>query len=333
MNFIPKWIDSSLFPIPTIQNIPKWNTIKELYSPIKQNNHTYYILYSQKDNVTSFSRSQKKALASVDNNNYIQTEYSLLYLHGYTSSPKEQYPLLDIISKKLRANAISIRMDGHGIPLGSMHFLSQERWYQSALEGLATAKKLGKKVIIISCSTGSTLGLLLSTRKTAQTEQSLHICISPNLGIYLSKSIKMLSLHSLIQKIIYFISYFTKKTAIVLKAKVHNSFHTSITTLDQPISAVHPMLQLVYLAWKIRRKTPQRFVIPTMIFAKKNDTVVDFSLTKKFFKTLRLAQFVQLPTTKFEHSHVLAGDALSPSTTVDMANAILNNINTYFQIT
>ncbi len=333
MSFIPDWIDSPLLPIPTIQNLPLWYITKEANISLKKNSRTDFILYSRNGNrITSQPSLQKNtAISHSKKNKYIQTEYSILYLHGYTSSPKEQYPLVDIISKKLRANTISIRMDGHGISLGSMHFLSQEQWYQSALEGLTVANKLGKKVIVISCSTGSTLGLLLSARETAHIEQSLHICLSPNLGIYLSKLVRILYLHPLIQRAIYYISYLAKHSAIVLRAKAHNTFHESITTLEQPLSAVHPMLQLVYLLWNIRKKTPHRFIVPTTVFAQENDRVVDFALTKKFFKNLASTHFAQLPTTTFTHSHILAGDALSPNTTNSMANAILTTITHHFK--
>ena len=91
------------------------------------------------------------------------TEYVLLYLHGFTASRREGYPITHDFLQEFKVNAYLPRLAGHGLitaePLLDM---TPARLYGSAQEALAVAHKLGKKVIIMATSTGCTLALMLA---------------------------------------------------------------------------------------------------------------------------------------------------------------------------
>lgn len=91
------------------------------------------------------------------------TEYVLLYLHGFTASRYEAYPVTHDFVKEFRVNAYLPRLAEHGLlvdePLLDM---SPANLYESAKEALVIAHKLGRKVIVMGTSTGCTLGIMLA---------------------------------------------------------------------------------------------------------------------------------------------------------------------------
>jgi esterase/lipase len=91
------------------------------------------------------------------------TEYVLLYLHGFSASWREGYPVNEEFAKNFGCNAFFVRLASHGVvsenPLIDM---TPERLYESAKEALVVAHQLGQKVVIMGCSTGCTLGLKLA---------------------------------------------------------------------------------------------------------------------------------------------------------------------------
>jgi esterase/lipase len=91
------------------------------------------------------------------------TEYVLLYLHGFSASRREGYPVNEDFAHHFGCNAFLARLASHGLiaddPLIDM---TPERLYESAKEALVLAGQLGKKVVIMGCSTGCTLALKLA---------------------------------------------------------------------------------------------------------------------------------------------------------------------------
>jgi esterase/lipase len=86
-----------------------------------------------------------------------------LYLHGFSASWYEGYPANVEFAKYFDCNAYFPRLASHGIetddPLIDM---TPDRLWESAKEALMVARTIGKKVIIMSTSTGGTLALKLA---------------------------------------------------------------------------------------------------------------------------------------------------------------------------
>jgi esterase/lipase len=110
-----------------------------------------------------------------------KTDYAVLYLHGFSASQEEGDPVHYEFAQHFGCNLYLSRLYEHGIdtkePL--LHFTAEGVW-NSAKEAFAIAKQLGKKVIIISTSTGGTLAL-----KLAATYPDIAglILLSPNIAI------------------------------------------------------------------------------------------------------------------------------------------------------
>jgi len=92
-----------------------------------------------------------------------QTEYSIVYLHGFAGSYQDGYPVNVNIADTLHANIYLARWSGHGlVPPHSLNDFTPDNAWTSAKEALAIGKRIGKKVIIMSTSTGGTLALKLA---------------------------------------------------------------------------------------------------------------------------------------------------------------------------
>ncbi|MBW6535462.1 MAG: hypothetical protein K0B11_10665 [Mariniphaga sp.] len=92
-----------------------------------------------------------------------RTDYCLLYLHGFSASWYEGYPANVEFAKHFGMNVYMPRLASHGLetedPLIDM---TPDNLWESAKEALMVARSLGKNVIIMSTSTGGTLGLQLA---------------------------------------------------------------------------------------------------------------------------------------------------------------------------
>lgn len=110
-----------------------------------------------------------------------ETEYALVYLHGFSASQEEGDPVHYEFAQEFGCNLYLSRLDAHGIdttdPLAS--FTADGVW-ASAKEAYAIGKKLGKKVILMATSTGGTLALKLAAEFP---DIAGLILLSPNIAI------------------------------------------------------------------------------------------------------------------------------------------------------
>ncbi|WP_214229557.1 alpha/beta hydrolase [Pedobacter sp. B4-66] len=116
-----------------------------------------------------------------DTANKQQTEYAIVYLHGYSASKEEGNPTHINLAKKIKANLYLARLADHGIDtVSAMEYFTADRLWESAKQALEIGKRLGKKVILVGTSTGGTL-----TLKLAATYPDIYsiILISPNVAI------------------------------------------------------------------------------------------------------------------------------------------------------
>ena len=110
-----------------------------------------------------------------------KTEYAVVYLHGFSASQEEGDPVHYDFAQKFGCNLYLSRLDAHGVdtmePLAS--FTAEGLW-NSAKEAYAIGKQLGKKVILMSTSTGGTVALKLAAEYP---EIAGLILLSPNISI------------------------------------------------------------------------------------------------------------------------------------------------------
>ena len=110
-----------------------------------------------------------------------KTEYAVVYLHGFSASQEEGNPVHHEFAKKFGCNLYLARLAEHGVdttePLAN--YTAEKSW-RSAVEAYAIGKQLGRKIILMSTSTGGTLALKLCAEFP---DITANIMMSPNIAI------------------------------------------------------------------------------------------------------------------------------------------------------
>ena len=110
---------------------------------------------------------------------HTKTEYVVLYLHGYSASPMEGDGIHTYFAERYGSNMYLARLAEHGIKEeDAMLKLTPKGLMDSAKEAIAIAQTLGEKVVILSASTGSTLGNYLAAENPGLIHG--HLMYSPN---------------------------------------------------------------------------------------------------------------------------------------------------------
>jgi len=119
-----------------------------------------------------------------------RSEYAVVFLHGFSASKVEGRPVTTRFAEEFGMNLLEARLFGHGLDTSdALIDLTPENYLNSAREAVALAKVIGEKVIVMSSSTGGTLGLYLAAHDP---EIAAVICYSPNIEIFDPKA-KMLT--------------------------------------------------------------------------------------------------------------------------------------------
>ena len=122
--------------------LEKWIKQKEAEAPVRKDNQARILWRNEIPQVT---------------------EYSIVYLHGFGGSYRDGYPVNVQVADSLGANLYLSRWAGHGLKPGTaMEDFSPDAAWESAKEALVIGQKIGKKVIIMSTSTGGTLAIKLA---------------------------------------------------------------------------------------------------------------------------------------------------------------------------
>src|SRR5690348_7532510 len=92
-----------------------------------------------------------------------KTEYSIVYLHGFSASQMEGDPIHRDFAKEFGCNLYLTRLADHGIDTTEVLLqFTADRFWESSKEALAIGKAIGDKVILMSTSTGGTTAILLA---------------------------------------------------------------------------------------------------------------------------------------------------------------------------
>jgi len=111
-----------------------------------------------------------------------KTDYSLVYLHGFSASQEEGNPVHMDIARKFGCNLYLSRLAEHGLDSSEQLLnLTADNLWESSKQALVIGKQLGQKVILIGTSTGATLALKLAA--VYPDDVAALILLSPNIAI------------------------------------------------------------------------------------------------------------------------------------------------------
>ena len=256
---------------------------------------------------------QQKQIIWADRSNKTKTEYSIVYVHGYSASLGETRPLTDIMAKELGANIFYTRLAGHGRSGDAMGEPFVRHWLSDTAEAMAMGRQLGEKVIVISASTGSTLVSWAMTNETASKDVFANIYISPNFGVVNPAS-----------------ALFTlpfARTIVPLVAGERRVWHPN-TELERTFwSWDYPSEALVTMGTAVKFANSldySKVTTPTYFSYSKKDEVVSSDDTDAIYDLWGgPKKRVYVETSGDPLFHVNAGDAKSPETTEPLAEELL----------
>lgn len=234
----------------------------------------------------------------------VKTDYSIVYLHGYSASRQETHPLTENIAQQLGANVFYTRFTGHGRDGAAMATITKQALLDDTSDALDIGHQLGEKVIVIGVSTGATLATLYAAQ--GGSDISAMILISPNFKVR-SPLIKLMRLPYVIQitKFIFGDNY---------SWEPKNALHDKYWTHTFPLESMLPMLQLLE---DISRVDLSLIKVPLAIFYSTDDEVINVTAVEEYFTRFGSAtkKLVAVDTKGVLHSHVIAGNILAPHLT------------------
>jgi esterase/lipase len=149
-------------PIPNTEKLDSFIEVNEAKHKIKPNNQARIVWAN--DSVKE------------------KTEYSIVYLHGFSASQEEGNPVHRNIAKAFGCNLFLSRLAEHGIDTAEqLKCLTVDKYWESAKEAFVVGKKLGNKVILMGTSTGASMALQLAA--TYPNDVAGLILYSPNIEI------------------------------------------------------------------------------------------------------------------------------------------------------
>jgi pimeloyl-ACP methyl ester carboxylesterase len=111
-----------------------------------------------------------------------QTEYAIVYLHGFSASQEEGDPVHVTVARTFGCNLYLSRLSMHGLDTSEQLLgLTADNYWESAKQALAIGKQLGKKIILMGTSTGGTQALQLAA--AFPDEVAGLVLLSPNIAI------------------------------------------------------------------------------------------------------------------------------------------------------
>ena len=242
-----------------------------------------------------------------------KTAWSVVYIHGFSASRLETAPVADEVAKALGANVFYTRLTGHGLSGEAMGQASAQDWMADTQEAIQIGQTLGDKVLVISCSTGSTLSAWLGTTPQAA-KVNAFVFISPNFGLKNTMS-------ELIN------GPWGKQIATAVSGDTISYEQTDprekiAWTGSYPTQALFPMMALVK---KVRDSDLSAFKTPVLVLYSAADQTVDPNKIKQAFAQLGSDQKTidAVIYSRSKGQHVLAGEIRDPESVEPMASSIV----------
>lgn len=247
-----------------------------------------------------------------------RTPLAVIYIHGFSASSGEVRPLPDLVAKALGANLYFARLTGHGQDGPAMAAASVNAWVDDYAEAMAIGRAIGDRVVVIATSTGGSLAVAEATNTDVSKDLMGMALISPNFGVQAGGSF-LLTLP------------WGKQLAELIVGKERgfeprNAAQAEFWTTRYPTAALLPMAKLVEIAVATQ---VENVAIPALFIISEGDTVVRPQATKAIAARWGATHLVHIvEDAEDPDQHVIAGDAVSPGTTDELAKLIVDWVRT-----
>jgi pimeloyl-ACP methyl ester carboxylesterase len=241
-----------------------------------------------------------------------KTPLSIVYIHGFSASKGEVRPMPDIVAKSLSANLFYTRLEGHGQDGAAMGRATVNDWVNDYAEAVAIGRAIGERVIVMSASTGGSIVTWALAQPALSEKVAGAVFISPNYGVQAAGSGILTA-------------PFGRQLANLIIGKERsfepeNELHATLWTPKYPTDALLPMAGITALA---AAQPVETIMTPALFIYSKTDKVIRPDLVEAIAARWGgPEELFAVEKNDDPYSHVIAGDALSPSTTAPIAARI-----------
>ncbi|MCA0870004.1 alpha/beta hydrolase [Seohaeicola saemankumensis] len=236
-----------------------------------------------------------------------RTPVSILYIHGFSATSEEIRPVPDRIADALGANLVYTRLQGHGQSGAALAEASAPAWMHDTAEGLAAARAVGERVVVIATSTGGTLAAAAALDPAMSDKVAAMILVSPNFGIN-DSSAGLLTWPAA--------RYWVPLVAgQVRSTNPASEAQATYWTTTYPLRALMPMAALVKAVAALDFGAT---AVPALFWFSDDDAVVRPDITRKIAARWggpSVMEVVTMGEGDDPSSHVVTGDIMSPGQT------------------
>lgn len=226
-----------------------------------------------------------------------KTQYSVVYLHGFSASRGELSPVVENVASTLSANAFFTRFRGHGQTGDELGKATPEQWLEDGVEALEVGKRIGEKVIVVGMSTGGLVATWLAVLK--QPMDSL-ILVSPNFALKDRRTQ------------ILFWPWGIQLGKLIAGSErswePKNPLQDQFWTHRYPLESLMPLLTL---SRDLRKQDLSAIETPVLTLYTPHDERIDVELVQEYFKRFGSPK-KEIHSIEQGREHVLAGNAVSP---------------------
>lgn len=271
-------------------------------------------LADKESRFSDIKEGQQKQIIWADPANKSKTEFSIVYVHGYSASSVETRPLTDIMAKELGANLFYTRLPGHGRGGDAMAEPFARHWLSDTAEALEVGRAIGDKVIVVSASTGSTLVSWALTDDQVSKDVHSSVFISPNFGV--------------VNPAAMIFTWPFARTIVPIVAGERRVWYPKTELEKQGWTSDYPSTALVTMGVAVdfaKSLDYSEVKVPTYFSYSPKDAVVASSDTDEIYDRWggpKARKYVEVSGDPL--FHVNAGDAKSPITTQPLAEELVS---------
>lgn len=242
-----------------------------------------------------------------------QTEWAVVYIHGFSATLEEIRPVPDRVAERLGANLFFTRLSGHGRNGQALAEATMNDWINDTAEAIAIAKRLGKRVMLVTASTGGTLATFAAANAQLAGDIDALVLVSPNYAVH-GATIGLLNM-PWAETVLPMMMGQTRSW------EPENEAHGKWWTTSYPSQAVFTMgalLKTVEAIDKSEITTPALF-----IFSPDDQVIVPKAVREVAGQWGGPAKSIEITDSGDPSHHIIAGDILSPQTTKSVVDAIV----------
>jgi alpha-beta hydrolase superfamily lysophospholipase len=245
-----------------------------------------------------------------------KTDYSVVYVHGFSATSHEIRPVPEKVANALGANLYYTRLTGHGRTAEAMMDASPDAWLQDVIEAVEIGARIGEKVIVLATSNGGAVSTYLLTNKAYAEKISGIVLTSP--------AYKLAPILTAVMDFPYVRYWGTLVAGEHRGFEGVNADHEKYWTNEYPTLSVLPMAAIQRA---VRKAHFGQIKTPALFFVSDEDKVVK----AKWVRNVAMEwggdsqlEVRDLTDEDDPYKHVLSGDILSPNQTAETVDIIIN---------